>query len=118
MLFISYLLYITYLFISYCSVYLYSLVFHSVSLKLHSGQVDISSETKHHRYRDLSSSNHSDFSGSESSSFSSSGSSDNVGLKIVQALERMEKNLYMVVERLDSIEASLRNTRVGHFEQI
>uniref|UniRef100_T2MBL0 Acyl-CoA-binding domain-containing protein 5 n=1 Tax=Hydra vulgaris TaxID=6087 RepID=T2MBL0_HYDVU len=57
--------------------------------------------------RDRSSSDHSDSSSSESS-FTSCSSDDSLGLKIVQALERMETNLLIVVNRLDSIERSLK----------
>ena len=42
-----------------------------------------------------------------------SSDSDNIGLKIVQALERMEDNLHQVLDRLDSIEKEVKTvTRV------
>lgn len=74
------------------------------------GGNDVYQSSQHHRHsrhRHPSNSNHDDTDDDTCSTISSS-SSDNVGLKIVQALERMEENLHDVLDRLDSIEGTMK----------
>ena len=53
------------------------------------------------------SSNNTDSEG-EGTSTTSSSTSDNVGLKIVKALERMDDNMHLILKRLDSIDKSMK----------
>jgi len=63
----------------------------------------------HHRHTSSGSSdNNGSDDGETTTSISSAGSGDNIGLKIVQALERMEENLLNVLDRLDSIENNMK----------
>lgn len=100
---------------------------HESSHRHHNGANDQSNSTNQHRANRSSnrqiasnnshtsrhsSRNNSDSGGNSSDSsesyVSSSGSGDTVGLKIVDALERMENNMQDIIDRLDSIEGTIR----------
>ena len=81
----------------------------------HSNHTDDNHPNHHHHHhhnnnnrRSTSEGSNNGGSGDDSCSSLSSSSSDNIGLKIVKALERMDDNMHLILNRLDSIDSSMK----------